>query len=180
LTGDDLVDADLVIALPVHDYPSAHRSPAPYDEEWTSAELDILEEYVLEGGRLVLTNSARRLKYFNLAFEHNEDWSDQNALAERFGVHYLGYGFIASTARVIDGHPLVRGVERLDLADLNSRVFQAPDAEVLVEIAGSPAVAVATVGSGEVIVLADVGILGSSGGDPANLRFWQNLALYAR
>jgi hypothetical protein len=33
---------------------------------------------------------------------------------------------------------------------------------------------------GQVLVLADVGLLGASSPEPANLRFWQNLAQYAR
>jgi hypothetical protein len=33
---------------------------------------------------------------------------------------------------------------------------------------------------GQVLVLADVGILGSAGGEPQNLTFWRNLAEYAR
>jgi hypothetical protein len=31
-----------------------------------------------------------------------------------------------------------------------------------------------------VVVLADLGILGSDGGEPQNLQFWRNLAQYAR
>jgi len=33
---------------------------------------------------------------------------------------------------------------------------------------------------GEVLVLADLGMLGSARGEPANLVFWRNLANYAR
>jgi hypothetical protein len=33
---------------------------------------------------------------------------------------------------------------------------------------------------GQVLALADVGILGAEWGTPANLRFWQNLAEFAR
>jgi hypothetical protein len=33
---------------------------------------------------------------------------------------------------------------------------------------------------GQVLVLADLGILGSAAAQPANLQFWRNLARYAR
>jgi hypothetical protein len=35
-------------------------------------------------------------------------------------------------------------------------------------------------GDGEVLILADLGLLGNAGGPPANLAFWRNLARYAK
>ncbi len=83
----DLDNTDLVVILPVHDYPSPDGQVSLYDESWTQEEADILEDYVRDGGMLVLTNSSNRLKY-NYAYEHNEDWQDINAVAGRFGVEY--------------------------------------------------------------------------------------------
>lgn len=51
------------------------------------AELAVLEAYAADGGLLVLTDSARRLKC-GYILEENEDWSDANAQATRFGVTY--------------------------------------------------------------------------------------------
>ncbi len=180
VTPEDLVDADLVVALPVHDYPSPEGDVDLYDEAWTAGELDALEGYVRAGGLLVLTNSARRLKYFNLAYEDNEDWPDQNELAQRLGVTFAGGTLADDVAVAVGSHPLVRGVTTLDLAEANSVRFTAAGAETLAHVAGSPAVAVLGVGAGEVLVLADLGLLGNQTGEPQNLTFWRNLALYAR
>ena len=92
----------------------------------------------------------------------------------------MGYGFLANTAHAAGDHPLARGVSRLDLAELNGRALSAPGAEVVARVGGSPAVAVMAAGSGEVVVLADLGLLGNAGGEPENLTFWRNLARYAR
>jgi len=184
LTAADLEDTDLVIALPVHDYPSAEGDLSLYDESWTPNEIDLLEDWVRAGGLLVLTNSAHRLKYVNYVYEDNEDWSDANALAERFGVQYSAGGLADSTAAVISGHPLVAGVTSLLLASntttSNGVRFTAAGSQALARSGAHPAVSLVAADSGEVLVLADLGILGAPGGEAPNLRFWQNLASYVR
>jgi len=180
LTAADLEDTDLVVALPVHDYPSEEGDVSLYDEAWTEEEIDAIEDWVRSGGLLVLTNSAHRLKYANYVYEANEDWSDVNAIGDRFGVHFSAGGLTGSTATASGNHPLVSGVSSLQLAEDNGVRFSAAGAEVLATVAVLPAVSLLAVGSGEVLVLSDVGILGSSGGEPANLQFWRNLAEYAR
>jgi hypothetical protein len=184
LTAADLEDTDLVIALPIHDYPSAEGDLSLYDESWTPNEIDLLEDWVRDGGLLVLTNSAHRLKYVNYVYEDNEDWNDVNALAERFGVQYSVGGLADSTASVTSNHQLVAGVTSLLLASnstTNNGVrFTAAGSQVLARIGTRPAVSLVAAGSGEVLVLADLGILGAPGGQAPNLRFWQNLATYVR
>ena len=180
LTAADLEDTDVVVALPVHDYPSDEGDVSLYDEAWTQAEIDAIEEWVQSGGLLVLTNSAHRLKYVNYVYEGNEDWSDVNALGERFGVSFTAGGLGGSTATASGNHPLVSGVSSLQLAEDNGVRYSATGAEVLARVDAFPAVSLLTVGSGEVLVLSDVGMLGGRGGEPANLQFWRNLAEYAR
>jgi hypothetical protein len=180
LTADDLEDTDLVIALPVHDYPSAEGDLSLYDEAWTNAEIDLLEDWVRGGGLLVLTNSARRLKYVNYVYEDNEDWDDVNALAGRFGVQYAPGGLGDSTASATSTHPLVAGVTDLVLANNNGVRFTAAGAEELARTGEHSTMALVAAGSGEVLVLADLGILGASGGEAPNLQFWRNLAQYVR
>jgi hypothetical protein len=184
LAAADLEDTDLVIALPVHDYPSAEGDLSLYDEAWTTAEIDLLEDWVRGGGLLVLTNSAHRLKYLNYVYEDNEDWNDVNALAQRFGVRYSAGGLADSTATVISNHPLVAGVPSLLLASNNEVYngvrFTAAGSQELARIGTRPAMALVTAGSGEVLVLADLGILGAPGGEAPNLEFWRNLAQYVR
>ena len=180
VTADELADADLVVALPVHDYPSPDGDTTTYDEAWTTAELDALEAWVADGGLLVLTNSDRRLKYLNAAYDGNEDWPDVNALAERFGVRYLGGLLAGTTAAATGNHPLVHGVTSLRMIDGNGHRFSTQGGETLAAVGSSPAAVILAYGAGEVLVLADLGMLGASEDPPANRQFWTNLARYAR
>lgn len=185
LTRADLADADLVVTLPVMDYPSPDGGDVTmYDEAWNPAEIDALEDYVVNGGFLVLTNSARRLQLYNRTFDDNEDWSDVNPLAARFGVTF--YERIVRTVRgtqvrVSGGHPLTRGVKYLELAVENGVPFTATLGLPLAQAPGGVTVAAVTDhGQGQVLVLADVGMLDAANDDLINLPFWQNLADFAR
>ncbi len=185
VTAGDLQSADLVVVLPVVDYPSPGTDPNLYDEAWTAEEIDVLQAYADGGGLLVLTNSAHRLKYGNQGMDVNEDWRDVNDLAARFGVTY-GEGQLPGARAASESEsPLMAGVRMLELGGENGVPFEvsgAADAQVLAQVGGQPAVALFDFGpaGGQVLVLADVGILGSSFGQPQNLPFWQNLADYAR
>ena len=180
VTAADLEGADLVVALPVVDYPYAAAGPAPYDEAWQPEEVAALESYVAGGGLLVLTNSAHRLKYMNVALDANEDWNDANALAGRFGITYQSDVLPGASARAEGASPLLDGVAELKLIEGNGVPFRLEQGQVLARVAGQPAAALVAHGRGEVLALADLGILGAGPGNPPNLRFWQNLARYAR
>ncbi len=176
----DLADADLVVALPIVDYPSPEGDATLYDEAWTTPEISALESYAEQGGLLVLTTSAHRLKYGNSLLDPNEDWPDVNDLAERFGVTYVDGTFSSTQAWTEGNHPLVDGVNVLELAGGNGVPFSLTDGDVLARADGEAAVALVQYGQGQVLVLADVGILGATWGPPANVDFWRNLARYAR
>ncbi|CAG0933406.1 Aminopeptidase S [Thermoflexales bacterium] len=185
LTRLDLANADLVVTLPVMDYPSPNGGDVTlYDEAWSPAEIDALEDYVANGGFLVLTNSAHRLRLFNRAFDDNEDWSDVNALAARFGVTFYERTIRTvrgTQVRVSGDHPLTQAVKYLELAAENGVPFTATLGLTLAQAPGGVTVAaVIDRGQGQVLVLADVGMLDTANGDPINLPFWRNLAAYAR
>ena len=180
VTTEALENADLVVVLPVHDYPSPEWDTTVYDEAWTTAEIDALEDYVSDGGLLVLTNTDHRLKYLNLPFDANEDWRDMNRLAERFGVSYRA-GTIRGTSIIPSGnHPLVAGITGIRAIEDNGHWFSVESGEVIAMAIEGPAVAVVPHGAGEVVVLADLGMLGAAEEPAYNLRFWENLARYAR
>jgi hypothetical protein len=183
VTPADLADADLVVVLPVFDYPGPQSDPAPYDEAWTPEEIAALEDYAAGGGLLVLTNSAYRLKYGNAALDPNEDWPDANDLAGRFGVTFQKGSVPGSKADTEGDHALVKGVRSLELSAGNGVPFvvEGDGAQVLARAAATPVVSLLDLGKGQVLVLADVAILTSGGsGEPLNLPFWRNLAQYAR
>ncbi|HOQ99604.1 MAG TPA: M28 family peptidase [Anaerolineae bacterium] len=178
VTAADLQGAALVVALPVLDYPSPGGDPALYDEAWQPAEVTALESYVAEGGLLVLTNSAHRLKYMNMAMDINEDWSDANALAGRFGISYQEGEMAAGDAWVEGTSPLLEGLSSLRLVERNGVPLSLAQGRVLAQAGGWAAAGLVDQGRGQVLALADLGLLGAAG-EPANLAFWRNLARYA-
>lgn len=180
VTAEDLAGADLVVALPIHDYPTAAGDLEVYDEAWTTAEIDVLDAYADAGGLLVLTNARHRMKYLNYLYEENEDWVDARALGARFGVDWHDVALTASSAARVTSHTLLQGIASLALAPGNGTVFAAPAAQVLARADGQAAVALIAHGAGEVLVVADLGIIGSPPGSAPNLTFFRNLARYAR
>jgi hypothetical protein len=181
----DVEGTDLVVVLPVVDYPSPEGDPDAYDEAWTEEEIAVLEEYVARGGLIVLTNSARRLKYGNSGLDPNEDWRDTNALASRFGITYQE-GTIGDNQAQIEGeHLLVQGMTTLERGPDNGVPFslgEATQGQVLAWVGGHLVVALVDYGDagGQVLILADTGILAAGRSEPYNLPFWQNLARFAR
>jgi hypothetical protein len=182
LVPSDLQGASLVVALPVFDYPSVVGDVTLYDEAWDTDEVEVLRAYVASGGLLVLANSGNRLKYANQVFEPNEDWSDANTLGAPFGVTFSGGTLAGSVARTRGSHALVQGVSELLMAPGNGLRFSVQSGQVLAAAGSETAVALVGLGSsgGEVLVIGDLAILGSGAAQPANLRFWRNLARYAR
>jgi hypothetical protein len=169
----------------VIDYPGPGGDLTLYDEAWSDQEIQSLLAYVQQGGLLVLTNSAHRLQLFGLAFEENEDWEDMNALSETFGVVFENGTLSASSARTEGQHPLTEGQASLVMIQNNGVPFTTQTGETLARANGRPAVGLVAYGeaSGQVLVLADIGILGFAGPEPPeqdNLAFLRNLARYAR
>ena len=176
----DLDGVDLVVALPVLDYPSPAGDVTLYDEAWTEEEVTLLEEYVRDGGTLVVANSAHRLKYHNRLLDPNEDWEDMNALVGRFGIQFRSTPFSASEAEKAAVHPLTEGIQTLRSAGENAVAFTVESGLVLASAGDQPVVALVTSDDhpGKIVVLADVGLLGASD-EPHNLQFWRNLARLA-
>jgi hypothetical protein len=183
-TSDDLTDADLVLVLPVIDYPSADDDLPLYDEEWSADEIDLLVSYVEQGGLLVLTNSANRL-FFGQVFDTNEDWEKVNALAAPFGISYESIPFAINVARVAGDHRLIENLSRLRMIVNNGLPISLQSGEILAEVGGQAALGLVDYGGagGEVLVLSDLGSLDlyDFGRDERNnLAFLRNLARYAR
>lgn len=175
VTPGKLRDAAMVVVMPTIDYGDVQ---GPVD--WSAAEVRALEDYVRGGGLLVLTNSVRRLKYRNWRMEYNEDVAAMNALGERFGVRFGGAGIAATSATVVSDHKLVSGLESLLLTYENAVPFtlSGDGAKVLARAGGSPVVALVDVERGQVLVLGEMGLLGSRL-DQEHHSFWRRLAQYA-
>ncbi|NIM92153.1 MAG: M28 family peptidase [Anaerolineales bacterium] len=184
LTSEDLTDADLVLVLPVIDYPTAEGDLTLYDEEWRTDEIDLLETYVEQGGLLVLTNSANRL-FFGEASDPNEDWEKVNALATAFGVSYESVVFPTTRARVASTHPLTENLTSLVLVANNGLPISLQAGETLAEVEGQAALGLVDYGGvgGQVLILSDLGSLDLYDfrqHERDNFAFLRNLARYAR
>jgi len=182
VTDAGLEGAALVVALPVVDYPSSLAGPEPYDESWSTEEIDALRRYAERGGFLVLSNSAARLRNGTTPVEANEDWTDVNTLGAAFGITFEERLLSGTAAPVSASHPLVSGLSALGLAAGNGRAVAAPEGLVLARAETDAAAALVPVGShgGEVLALADHAILGGRNPDAPNLLFFRNLARYGR
>jgi hypothetical protein len=184
VTSKDLEKTDLVVALPVIDLLSQEIDLSLYDDNWSEAEITVLEDYVARGGCLVLMNSAHRVGFVGGVFETNEDWEKINALAERFGVQYHT-GNLKETIATPEknGNPLMKEVVYLEIMEGNAIPFTMKTGESLAKSNGQTVVGLVHYGDrgGEVIILADLGIMYfAKMGTPYNQPFWQNLADYAR
>lgn len=180
VTAAAIAGAAMVIALPVHDYPSPAGDLTVYDEEWTAAEIDVLADYAAGGGLLVLTNARRRMKYLNFLYEDNEDWPDAAALGGRFGVSWSGAVLPGTAATTVGIHPLVQGIARLAMAPGNGVGFTVPGSQVLARAGSAPVLALRPYGSGHVVIMADLGMFGTPADAAPNTGFFLNLARWAR
>ncbi len=182
LTAGEIENAAMVVVLPVHDYPNDLADVNVYDEAWTSAEVAVLEDYVDDGGFLVLTNSATRLGPFARAREANEDATDLNHLAREFGIQFTA-PVTGSEATVIGSHELVDGVETLAMVSDNAVGLRGIGGSgfTLAVTNDDPVMVLVQHGTngGEVLALGDLGMLISQGGQASNFSFWQNLVGYA-
>ncbi len=184
LSAEDLQEAKVVFALPAIDYPCQEASNiAEYDVAWADQEIELLQEYVEDGGLLVLVNSKHRLKYGYPPLDQNEDWPEMNALGEVFGITFhegSTWGELASAST----HALMQDSELIRLADSNGVPFTYDSGETLAQAHGDAVIALVPYGAegGEVLVIADLGILRASPDQatPRNLQFWVNLAEYAK
>jgi len=184
LSFADLTDADLVLVLPVIDYPCVDSDLTQYDEQWREDEIELLVSYVEQGGFLILTNSANRL-FLGRVGEANEDWEDANALAAPFGISFGGVPFRTIRMFVEGSHPLTGNLFDLVLIANNGFPLSLQGGEALAEAQGQVAVGLMDYGSagGQVLALSDLGSLdlyNPREGERDNLDFLRNLARYAR
>jgi hypothetical protein len=88
-----------------------------------------------------------------------------------------------SIAQIRSDHPLVEGKHHLILLEGNGVPFTlGVKGEVLATLQDEPVAALVDYGDagGQILILADVGILSSGREKPANVALWKKLAEYAR
>lgn len=173
LSQADLDGAGLVLLLPTLDYPGRGS------EAWSEEEFVMLEQYVKEGGFLILTNSYTNLAMNRMLSDTNEDSRLINSLAERMGIRFklgvLNTGMVVSDSN----HYLMEEVQYLKMFANNGVPFEVASGQVLAKANLHPIIALVDYGLGQVLVLGDIGLLVDYGGDAKNLDFVKNIARYA-
>jgi hypothetical protein len=177
LSTQHISGADLVVVLPAYDYPLTDAYPAAYDTSWTAVEAAILNEYVEHGGKLLVVNSANRLKLFNRVAEPNEDWSDLNILTNQWGVNFTTAGVDETTAAVTaDGW--LQQVSMVNLNPQNAVTFAVTSGEVLAGSRSRAHIAQLKMRSGTVFIFSDLSMLGDYGDGLFNPKLVQALAAW--
>ena len=139
----------------------------------------MLQNYVADGGFLVLTASANRLRYGNGVCEPNQLRDQASTIGSSFGITFGTSPLAASLAVVATPHPILAGVATLELATNNALPIAAAAGQTLARAASQPVMVLVPAAPGEVLVLGDLGLLGTAQAQAPNLTFWQNLAHYA-
>lgn len=172
LSAGDLENAGLALLLPTLDYPGQDAG------EWDEEEIALLEQYVEDGGFLVLTNSRNNLAMNRLLSDSNEDSKRINLLAEKMGIHFKVGVLNASIVESDSDHPLMSGAQYLKMFENNGVPFDIESGQVLATAEGRPIIALVDHGQGQVLVIGDIGLLVDHGRDAKNLDFMKNIARY--
>jgi hypothetical protein len=178
ITSADLKNVDIIVLPPTLDYPGQHN------EKWSDAELTLLASYVANGGLLVVTNSECNYVIRRCADDSNENIRSLNDFLAPMGVRFRLGGFGGdddNTARSVAEHPLTENAGYLTFYEGQGVRFSMEVGMELFRAAGSPIVGLVEYGDkgGQVLVIADLGILQADALGARNLEFLKNIARYA-
>jgi hypothetical protein len=112
----------------------------------------------------------------------NEDSRTINALLEGMGVRFTIGEVNGDMANSTGNHPLIDGAQYLSMFGNNAVLMQVNSGQVLATAdKGKPVLAVAKVGEqgGQVLVVADIGLLIDFGNGAKNFQLIKNIARYA-
>jgi len=175
LSSDSIASAELVVALPVYDFPIMDDQTSGYDTGWTREEAAIIDAYVRNGGKLLVVNCGARLKLVNRVMDLNEDWSDLNLLTEQWGVHFTRIGARAQTINAED-RGIMSGVSAMIVTPETAVEFETANGKVLAGMDGADYMALLEVGKGQVLILSDMTVLGDTEEGPLHEQLLINLA----
>ena len=177
---EDLIGASAVLVLPSADYAGQSNAVTSYDVSWNEQEIAALEQYVSNGGLLILTNTRAVWGFYDYGMDENEDWEDMNDIAGRFGITFDAYLPYPGYTRVQPGHPITLGLSNLIIDSGNSIPFTMQNGQVLAGTDSAVLVGSVNYGAngGEVLALADLALLARDWQALMNLEFVANLAAY--
>lgn len=190
---EELAEVHLVIVLPSLDHATLLAPSKRHDSGWQPEEIDALERYAEQGGLLVLTLSAEVPSFGQPT--PNEDGMEDERLTRVFGVRYREVPKAQNPLAVPPRPSGAAGIATLehplwdDLSVVVGRslitqfVLEAEDKKVqpLLLSAEDQTLLAAWIdhGAGQVVVMADYGLLSTSEDSDENLTWVRNLASYA-
>jgi hypothetical protein len=177
ITRSDLENVSMVVLGPTLDYPGNV-------EKWSENELALLEDYVADGGFLVVTNSDSNYITVRFTDNHNEDSRALNGFLEPMGIRFSMISGIyesSDTVLAIAKHPITENAAYLSYYRHNGVSFSMKTGLELYRAAGIPIVGLVDYGEqgGQVLVIGDVGILQVDQNGVKNFEFLKNIARYA-
>jgi hypothetical protein len=178
ITSADLKDVDIIVLPPTLDYPGQHS------EKWSEDELSLLESYVAKGGLLVVTNSNCNYTIKRCTDDSNENSRSLNDFLAPMGVRFRVGGFggdVDNVAWAVTDHPLTANATYLTFYEGEGVPFNMKSGTELYRVANSPIVGLVDYGDhgGQVLVIADLGILQADSKGSRNIEFLKNIASYA-
>jgi hypothetical protein len=176
ITPSDLKNVGIIVLPPTLDYPGKHN------EKWSEAEIALLEAYVADGGFLVVTNSSCIYAVKRCLDAENNNGRSLNALLEPMGITFTyGGGLSANIALAVAEHPLTANASYLTMYDGQGIPFRMKTGLELMRAAGRPIVGLVDYGNqgGQILVIADLGILQVDSKGAKNIEFLKNIARYA-
>ncbi len=177
VTPADLKDVGVIVL------PPALNSPGKPPEKWNETELALLTSYVADGGLMVVVNSANSYASTILLNSRNLSARSANALLEPMGIKFIFGGAGGdNTALAASEHPLMLDATYLTFRGDNAVAFTMKSGVELAQSAGNPIIGLVDFGeqAGQVLVIAELGILQADGSGGKNLEFLKNIANYAR
>lgn len=176
ITEEDLKDVGVVVI------PPSLNAPGKSPEVWNEDEIALLQNYVAEGGLLVVINSSHYYASTILHASLNLSKRSVNAVLAPMGIKFrLGGTGSDETARAAADHPLTQNATYLTLQGGNAVAFSMTNGLTLIRGAGNPLAGLVDYGSngGQVLVIAEIGLIQDSGDGAKNMQFIINIAHYA-
>ena len=150
---------------------------------WSESEIAVLRGYVEDGGLLVVINSANSYASTLNLSSPNLSARSANTLLEPMGVRFM-FGGLGSddSAVAVSDHPLTSNATYLTLQGGNTVAFYMKSGQALfLAVSRRPLVGLVDYGEqgGQILVIAEMGLVQTSTGGAKNIQFVINIAHYA-
>lgn len=177
VTPPDLENVGVIVL------PPALNSPGSSPEVWSESEIAVLRGYVEDGGLLVVINSANGYASTLNLSSPNLSARSANALLEPMGIRFMFGGLGSDDSAVsISDHPLTSNSNYLTLQGGNTVAFSMKNGQALfLAVSRRPLVGLVDYGKhgGQILVIAEVGLVQTSTGGAKNIQFVKNIAHFA-